>query len=271
MMLGEPVAMVAEPVGSPCEVERLPDRLRRRLAFPDGGLVQDAQSEDARAVGSSFAHPPSLARGRASFQVTSTWRRMLEFAGGPRVAGIRRRMSRETSTTRRARARGRPACPLSGSPRRAGRRLRRTLVLLTAAATLATLPISSSAQWGSSLRLFDRPSLLDDGDVGSLRTAVAQSLSWLDRQPPGRVLVFGTRRVTYADYATGLRRFLMLLAGNPPPEVLEERILTEFEVLSSVGRTDGSVLLTGYHEPVIAVSERPSPEYSVPVLGLPPD
>src|SRR5262249_24905315 len=73
------------------------------------------------------------------------------------------------------------------------------------------------------------------------------------------------------DYATGLRRFLMLLAGNPPPEVLEERILTEFEVLSSVGRTDGSVLLTGYHEPVIAVSERPSPEYSVPVLGLPPD
>jgi hypothetical protein len=77
--------------------------------------------------------------------------------------------------------------------------------------------------------------------------------------------------VTSAEYATGLRRLLVVLAGNPPPEALEERVLAEFDVLSSVGRADGAVLLTGYHEPVIDVSDRPTPQYSVPVLGLPAD
>ena len=100
---------------------------------------------------------------------------------------------------------------------------------------------------------------------------MAQSLAWLDRQPAGRWLSFGPRRVTAGEYAAGLRRVIMLLAGNPPPEVLEERVLAEFDVLSSVGRADGAVLLTGYHEPVVHASDRPSPQYPVPVLGLPAD
>jgi membrane-bound lytic murein transglycosylase A len=121
------------------------------------------------------------------------------------------------------------------------------------------------------LRPLDRPSLLDDGDPESLRAAVAQSLAWLDRQPAGRWLTFGARRMTTGDYAAGLRRLLMLLAGNPPPEALEGRVLAEFDVLSSVGRSDGAVLLTGYHEPVVEVSDRQSPRYPVPVLGVPAD
>jgi hypothetical protein len=68
----------------------------------------------------------------------------------------------------------------------------------------------------------DRPTLLDDGDPDSLRTAVAQSLAWLDRQPTGRLLAFGPRLVTVTEYANGLRRLLMLLPGDPPPEVIEE-------------------------------------------------
>jgi membrane-bound lytic murein transglycosylase A len=141
-------------------------------------------------------------------------------------------------------------------------------------ATLAMVPIRSGAQGGWALRLLaesDRPSLLDDGDLDSLRAAVAQSLAWLDRQPAGRTLMFGPRRLTTAEYAAGLRRLLMLFAGSPPPEVLEERVLAEFDVLASVGRVDGTVLLTGYHEPVLQVSDRQSPQYPVPVLGLPAD
>jgi membrane-bound lytic murein transglycosylase A len=61
----------------------------------------------------------------------------------------------------------------------------------------------------------------------------------------------------------------MLLANDPPPEVVEERVLDHFDVLVSVGRLDGAVLLTGYHEPVIEVSDRQRPEFPVPVLGLP--
>jgi membrane-bound lytic murein transglycosylase A len=138
----------------------------------------------------------------------------------------------------------------------------------------AAIPVRSLAQGGWILRLLaqsERPSLLDDGDPESLRAAIAQSLAWLDRQPAGRWLVFGPRRVTTAEYAAGLRRLIMMLAGNPPPEVLEERVLEEFDVLSSIGRSDGAVLLTGYHEPVIEASDRPSRGYPVPVLGLPAD
>ena len=146
------------------------------------------------------------------------------------------------------------------------------VLLLVLTLTLSTIPVRALAQGGHggwTLRLLDRPSLLDDGDPDSLRTAVAHSLGWLDRQPGGRWLTFGPRRVTTAEYAAGLRRLLMLLAGNPPPEVLEERVLAEFDVLSTVGRTDGAVLLTGYHEPVIEASDRPRPGYPVPILGLP--
>jgi membrane-bound lytic murein transglycosylase A len=144
--------------------------------------------------------------------------------------------------------------------------------LALAVLALSGAPCPSLAQGRSVVRLLtepDLPSLLDDGDSDSLRTAVAHSLAWLDRQPAGHWLAFGPRRVTIVEYAAGLRRLLMMLAGDPPPEMLEQRVLAEFDVLSSVGRADGAVLLTGYHEPVIEVSDQPSPNYPVPVLGLP--
>ncbi len=145
------------------------------------------------------------------------------------------------------------------------------MLLALLGATVAATSVGALAQGGPTLRPVDRPSLLDDGDLDSLRAAAARSLEWLDRQPGGRGLQFGSRRITTGDYAAGLRRLVMLLAGSPPPEVLEERVLAEFDVLSSVGRDDGAVLLTGYHEPVVEVSERQSAKYSVPVLGLPAD
>ena len=61
VVLGEPVAVVAEPVGGLREVEGLPDRLGRGLAFPDRGLVQDAQAEGGWLVA---GHTKSLARPR---------------------------------------------------------------------------------------------------------------------------------------------------------------------------------------------------------------
>jgi membrane-bound lytic murein transglycosylase A len=146
------------------------------------------------------------------------------------------------------------------------------LVLAAVGLVFAATPVRSLAQSAGILRPFadpDRPSLLDDGDADSLRTALAQSLAWLDRQPQNRPLAFGPRRVTTAEYAGALRRLVMLLANDPPAEVIEDRVLEHFDVLVSVGRLDGAVLLTGYHEPVIHVSDRQRPEYPVPVLGLP--
>src|SRR5262245_21365399 len=66
------------------------------------------------------------------------------------------------------------------------------LALLVVALSSA-MPGPLPAQPGWVLRPFtgpERPSLLDDGDLDSLRAAVERSLGWLDRQPPGRWLVF---------------------------------------------------------------------------------
>jgi membrane-bound lytic murein transglycosylase A len=113
--------------------------------------------------------------------------------------------------------------------------------------------------------------LLDDGDVQSLREAVTQSLTWIDHQPPERRLVFGPVAVTAAQQARGLRRLLELLGDEPGREVLIARILAEFDLLKSVGGPGGEMLVTGYYEPVIDAAETESPEYPVPILGVPDD
>ncbi|HXJ79490.1 MAG TPA: MltA domain-containing protein [Candidatus Methylomirabilis sp.] len=117
----------------------------------------------------------------------------------------------------------------------------------------------------------DTPAFLDDGDAHSLREAIRQSLAWLAGQPAERPIAFGNRVLTVADQRQALRRMLELLADNPPAEVLEARVNAEFELLKSIGRADGMMLVTGYHEPIIDASDVPSAEYRVPIYGIPRD
>jgi peptidoglycan lytic transglycosylase A len=112
---------------------------------------------------------------------------------------------------------------------------------------------------------------LDDGDAHSLRQAIRQSLAWLAGQQPEREIAFGRRLVTVAEQSQALRRMLELLADDPPADVLEARVNAEFDLWKSIGRDDGSMLVTGYHEPVIDASDVPSAEYRVPIQGIPRD
>jgi membrane-bound lytic murein transglycosylase A len=116
-----------------------------------------------------------------------------------------------------------------------------------------------------------RPSLMDDGDVTSLRDAVRQSLAWLEREPDDRQLVFGPRRVTAARQRRALARLLDVLATDPSPADLRARVTEWFEVLESVGGERGAMLVTGYFEPVIEAAESRSEAYAVPILGPPED
>ena len=173
-------------------------------------------------------------------------------------------MTRQAQATRSFRPSGSLFALAAAATRARTFRTWQVSLLFGLALVLSTIPAGSLAQSGAILRILDRPSLLDDGDADSLRTAIARSLGWLDRQPPGRAMIFGSRRVTISEYAAGLRRLLMLLANDPPAELLEERVHAEFEVLASTGRVDGAVLLTGYHEPVVEVSDRQRPDYPFP-------
>ena len=121
------------------------------------------------------------------------------------------------------------------------------------------------------VRAASAPPFLDDADARSLREAIGQSLLWLERQSGGQRLTFGPRVVTVAEQRQGLRRMQELLEDDPSAGVLAARVNAEFDVLKSVGREDGTMVVTGYHEPVIDASDVPTAEYRAPIHGVPHD
>ena len=114
-------------------------------------------------------------------------------------------------------------------------------------------------------------SLRDDGDVESLKAAVAQSLIWLQVQPPGRALVFGPRVVSAGRMLEVLTRLHARLATPLSPEELEAIVRADFEVLESAGGPEGGVLFTGYYEPVLEASLTRDAEYATPLHAAPAD
>ena len=118
---------------------------------------------------------------------------------------------------------------------------------------------------------WEQPGLLDDGSVGSLREAIRRTIGWLERRAPDLRLTFGARVVTVREQIRALGRIVQLLEDEPSPEELETRLLAEFDVLRSIGRDDGAVLVTGYHEPIVEASASRAPGYTVPILGVPLD
>jgi membrane-bound lytic murein transglycosylase A len=145
-----------------------------------------------------------------------------------------------------------------------------TIVALGAGCAASRTPVVTEP--AHALRpVWAAPDLRDDGDPASLRAAVEQSLAWLGAQPADRVLVMGPRLVTVAEQTRALRGLLGMLMEAPSPQRLAAYVRGAFEVLDSVGGADGRMLVTGYYEPVVEASEHRSPEYAVPVFGLPDD
>src|SRR5713226_5317617 len=112
----------------------------------------------------------------------------------------------------------------------------------------------------------ERPALLDIGDAASLREAIIQSLAALARRPLTGKLDYGTRTVTVGEQMRALERVLAFLVDDPPPDVLEAFLFEEFDLVRSIGRGDGTMLVTGYHEPIVDAALAPSAEYRVPIL-----
>ena len=122
----------------------------------------------------------------------------------------------------------------------------------------------------AALRPVALPPLLDDADWGSLSTAVDHSLTWLRRQPPDRIFVFGPRTLTAAAEVRALAGFQALLADNPTPATLASRVAERFDILAAAGGVTGEVLVTGYYEATLEASLERRPGYET-ALYRPPD
>jgi membrane-bound lytic murein transglycosylase A len=143
------------------------------------------------------------------------------------------------------------------------------VLLASCVARPPALPVDDPARAFRAVRGW--PALADDGDASSLRAAVAESLAWLDGQPPDRSFVVGPRRATVAEQTRALRALHEALAVAVSPGRLAELVRERFEVVESVGGPRGRMLVTGYYEPVVEAAERPGGDYHTPILGPPDD
>lgn len=118
--------------------------------------------------------------------------------------------------------------------------------------------------WGRPGQPGDRQALLKsiDNSLGYLASAGAAQA--YQRYPvPG---------ITRDRVRRSLVRFRQLIVSSRSPAELKAAVNREFAFYKSVGKDNqGTVLFTGYFEPIYAASRTPTPEYRYPLYRLPAD
>lgn len=120
-------------------------------------------------------------------------------------------------------------------------------------------------------QLWGRPG--QPGDRQALLNSIDHSLRYLATPSAARAyqqyLVPG---ITHDRVRRSLVRFRQLVVNSRSPAELQAAVKREFVLYQSVGRDNqGTVLFTGYFEPIYAASRTPSAEYRYPLYQLPAD
>jgi len=131
----------------------------------------------------------------------------------------------------------------------------------TEAVTLDSLGFDEQL-WGTPEQPGDRQALLKSIDHSLRYLATPTAAAAYQNYPiPG---------ITLARVRRSLVRFRQLLLTSSSPAELQAAVNREFEIYQSVGHDDqGTVLFTGYFEPIYAASRIPSAEYRYPLYRLP--
>ncbi|MEQ8386229.1 MAG: murein transglycosylase A [Coleofasciculus sp. A1-SPW-01] len=109
------------------------------------------------------------------------------------------------------------------------------------------------------------------GDRQALLKSIDHSLRYLATPTAGATYQnYPIPGITLERVRRSLVRFRQLLLTSSSPEELQAAVNREFEIYQSVGHDDqGTVLFTGYFEPIYAASRTPSAEYRYPLYRLP--
>jgi membrane-bound lytic murein transglycosylase A len=117
----------------------------------------------------------------------------------------------------------------------------------------------------------DIPLLDDDLDMASLETAISRSLQYLDRSADERYR-FGDCEYTAADVRESLLDFRTIVRASDTNDLKMKRIREGFDVYKAAGSDgEGSVVFTGYFEPVLNGSLTETERYKYPVYSPPAD
>ncbi len=122
------------------------------------------------------------------------------------------------------------------------------------------------------LRGKDIPSFDNDLDRESLRVAISRSIEFFRRLPEDRLFEYGEDRYSTAHLIRSMETFLYLLDEAEDMEELTDLIRQRFNVYQSVGSDGlGSVLYTGYYEPILEGRLIPNEKYKWPLYRRPND
>lgn len=109
------------------------------------------------------------------------------------------------------------------------------------------------------------------GDMQALLTSIDNSLGYL--RSPGAAAAYSRYRVpgiTLAGVRRSLERFRELVVSSRSPEELQAAVNREFVFYQSVGNDNrGTVVFTGYYEPIYDASLTPNATYRYPLYRRP--
>jgi len=122
------------------------------------------------------------------------------------------------------------------------------------------------------LRPKDIPSFDNDLDWESLRVAINRSIEYFRRLPEDRLFQYGEDQYSAGHLIRSMETFLYLLDEVGDMEELTDMIRQRFNVYQSVGSDGrGTVLYTGYYEPILKGSLIPNETYRWPLYRRPDD
>jgi membrane-bound lytic murein transglycosylase A len=131
----------------------------------------------------------------------------------------------------------------------------------------AQLPGESLRQVRLSFHLFP-----DDMDLESLILALRRNKEYLDRMAPTTMLRYGADEFTVRQVRESQEAFVDLLSRGLDPGELSREIRKRFRIYRAAGRVgDGSVLFTGYFEPVYEGRLTPDDTFKYPLYRQPDD
>ena len=120
--------------------------------------------------------------------------------------------------------------------------------------------------------LSDYPRFQDDLGYTRLSRSISMSLAYLRRLPQDREIDFGDDRYSVAHLIASLEFFDEIVQEHPTSEMLNRIIADNYLVYRSIGRpVEKDVLFTGYYEPLLQGSSKPSARFPVPVHSRPTD
>jgi peptidoglycan lytic transglycosylase A len=118
----------------------------------------------------------------------------------------------------------------------------------------------------------DYPRFIDQLNYDRLAEGIEMSLAYLRKLPPQRPVAFGPDTYTVAHLIRSLQAFAAIVKEHPDADRLGRMLAERFVVYQAVGGDEsGSVLFTGYYEPLLEGRKKRSADFPVPVNSRPAD